>query len=305
MAKSNEKFNTSCIKIFELLGLLINDEAEYEKVINLFSDECSNIKSNPNVVLNKYLNTLKIFGIKIKKVKNKYHLIHTPISLDLDDDDIKCVNTLKKFMDIFPDGKNKDHCLKFIKNVEARYDDKSKIKFEELNSEDSREYSIYFAKYVKLITLFERFIQDNQKIQITYSDKEGEHQVVCTPKEINYKEKKITLTVITTGKWNMLELPVDDIINMKQLPTQCGDVKYATTVVFKIKGRLAQNYSLRKWERIEREENNSKTIVNNGEDLNVLLKRLMRYDTQCEIISPKFLKRDMKKLIDDTLANYE
>ena len=79
-----------------------------------------------------------------------------------------------------------------------------------------------------------------------------------------------------------------------------------TTIVFRIKNRLARNYKLRDWERLDKiEGDGSHVIVNKNEDLNNLLKRIMRYGTECEIISPKFMREDMIELINRTLAKYQ
>ena len=68
MAKLSEKYNDSCIKIFTLLKLLLNGEVEYSEVMNIFAEEASTNNSTFPVILNKYMNTIKIFGVKVKKV---------------------------------------------------------------------------------------------------------------------------------------------------------------------------------------------------------------------------------------------
>ena len=80
----------------------------------------------------------------------------------------------------------------------------------------------------------------------------------------------------------------------------------AGAIVFRIKNRLARNYKIRDWERLDKiEGDGSHIIVNKNEDLNNLLKRIMRYGTECEIISPKFMREEMIELINKTLANYQ
>ena len=67
MARISEKYNDSCLKMFSLLKLLMQGEADFKDVISIFADEDDGVISNSHVILNKYLNTLKIFGIKITK----------------------------------------------------------------------------------------------------------------------------------------------------------------------------------------------------------------------------------------------
>ena len=65
MKKNNPKLNDGCIKMFKLLLLLYQDKADYESVKDIFKNDFDDEQSTNNiqVVLNKYLNTLKVFGI--------------------------------------------------------------------------------------------------------------------------------------------------------------------------------------------------------------------------------------------------
>ena len=77
------------------------------------------------------------------------------------------------------------------------------------------------------------------------------------------------------------------------------------TVVFRLKGRLVHAYSLRPNERIDKFYDDSIVIVNSGEPIDALLKRLIRYDSECVIERPKELRTRMMAMINDTLKNYE
>ena len=79
-----------------------------------------------------------------------------------------------------------------------------------------------------------------------------------------------------------------------------------TTVVYKLKNRLAQTYKLKETETSEGLNANGELIViNKGEPFDKLLQRLMRYSYNCEIVSPKNLREEMIKLINETLNNYK
>lgn len=107
MARLSEKYNDSVLKIFQLLKLLSAGEVPFSDVINIFADEVDGVKSNSHVVLNKYLNTLKIFGLKVKKKKSMYYLINTPFSMELDEEELKAVLLLKSASELLPEGKAK------------------------------------------------------------------------------------------------------------------------------------------------------------------------------------------------------
>ena len=63
--KTPEKCNESCIKMFEFIRRLYLGEVEFKWVLEHFSNGKYDGTSNTHVTLNKYLNALKIFGIKI------------------------------------------------------------------------------------------------------------------------------------------------------------------------------------------------------------------------------------------------
>ena len=68
MKKDNPKLNDGCLKIFKLINLLYEDDAEYNKVVDIFKDDVNEQSTNNiQVVLNKYINTLRVFGINIEK----------------------------------------------------------------------------------------------------------------------------------------------------------------------------------------------------------------------------------------------
>ena len=82
-------------------------------------------------------------------------------------------------------------------------------------------------------------------------------------------------------------------------------VANTTSVVFKLRGRLAQNYKLRPHEYSKGTDSSGNLIVvNTNEDINSLLHRLMRYGTNCAVCTPVAIKEQMKELLDKTIANY-
>ena len=79
------------------------------------------------------------------------------------------------------------------------------------------------------------------------------------------------------------------------------------SVVYTLKDKLAQRYELREHETIilNDRENGKLTISNKGENKEVLFARLLRYDTSCEIETPKVYREEMKNLLDEMLKNYQ
>lgn len=307
MTKLPEKYNDSCVKMFEFLKLLTEDKADYESVINLFSNNSNDIKSNPNVTLNKYLNALKIFGIKIKKYKNKYHLLNSPYTLDLSSKDIEIIKFLTDFMEVFPEGKSKNNFFSLLKNIEIRYSEATRNLIQKTDVNADFNFKFYFEEYKEIIENCEKFCIDKFKLEIKYRNtKNHEVTIQAVPRELKYFKRKICFSVFNQSISQICDIPVTDIVEIKQLPIVTGDTFVSTTVVFKLKSRLAKTYKLKEGETSQGyDENKHLIIINKNEDHETLLKRLMRYGIECEIISPKPFKEKMKELIINTLSNYE
>jgi len=305
--KVTEKYNDACIKLFKFITMLYEDKAYFKDVIDLISDGKYDGTSNTHVTLNKYLNALKIFGIKVKKIKNKYHMLSPLDKITFNSEDIKCIEKLKEAADLLPNGSNKQNISAVIKNIEVRFDDATK---EIVNFNDcTNNIDLVFLKYdmVDQIKLCEKYCQDKQKLEILYTDSSNNNMnIVCTPLETVYLKRQVCLKTIGNNGNRVYEIPIDSIKSIKQLPSAGITVNMPTTIVYRIKNRLAKNYRIREWEKLETvEADGNKIIINKNEDLNVLLRRLMRYGTECEVISPKFFREEMINLINKTLSNYE
>ena len=144
------------------------------------------------------------------------------------------------------------------------------------------------------------------KLEIIYIDNEGnEINLICSPVETVYLKHKICLRTIGNNGSRVYEIPLDNIKSISQLPSSASPTAVPYTVVYKIKNRLAKNYKMRNWERLDKiEPDGSHVIVNKNEDFDVLIRRLMKYGTECEVISPKFIKEEIINQINKTLSNY-
>ena len=126
MKKISDKYNEACIKVFDMLKLLSNGTAKYRDIIELFTNYDNNETAAANVILNKYLNTLKIFGINISKTKNIYYLQNSFFSINLDEKDAKAFSLLKSSKDYLTSQKQQEFFDKFLRSIEMRLTKESK-----------------------------------------------------------------------------------------------------------------------------------------------------------------------------------
>ena len=307
--KITEKYNDACIKLFTFILMLYEDKAYFKDVIDLISDGQYDGTSNTHVTLNKYLNALKIFGIKVKKIKNKYYMLSPLDKISLNLEDIQSIEKLKKVAELLPDNNStKQNFNSLIKNLELRYDENTRnLAFSTNNIKSNHNQEFLNFDMVEQVKLCEKYCNDEFKLEILYTNPNNKDiNIICSPLETLYLKRQICLRAIGNNGSRIYEIPLENIKSIKQLPTKINSNQLPTTIVFKVKNRLAKNYRLRDWEKLEKiEKDGSKIIVNKNEDINLLLKRLMKYGTECEIISPKFFKEEMINLINKTLSNYQ
>lgn len=305
--KLTEKYNDACIKLFEFLKMLYDGDVDFKDVIDLFSNGQYDGKSNTHVTLNKYLNAMKIFGIKVKKINGKYQIFSSLYKIKFTLEDLKSIELLKEACKILPSGNNKTNLEKFLRDLEIRFDESAQA-FEKIsNNTENLHLRFNQSEMVDQIKQCEKFCQDKLKLEIIYATEKGEAiNLLCSPIELLYKKRKIYLKTLGNNGSRIYEIPLESIQSVKQLPISNTQQSIPTTIVYRIKNRLARNYKLREWERLDKiEADGSHIIVNKNEDLHMLVKRLMRYGLECEICSPKFFKEEMIDRINSTLKNYQ
>ena len=157
-----------------------------------------------------------------------------------------------------------------------------------------------------MVSKIEKYCLEQQKIKLSYINAEDTEQtIMAAPKEIKYHNKSIYFSIYNPIEGSLQDIELSKIIQLSQLPIRSNPNKLLSTSAFKLKGRLAKAYKLHEEEKIlEFCEDGSIVVLSTNEDRNMLLKRLMRYSENCEIISPKTLRKEMARLITETIKNY-
>lgn len=302
--KFKEKYNEGCIKVFNLITLLFEDRANYDDVISIFSESDDN---KQHVTLNKYLNTLKVFGIDVKKVKNKFKIKNFPFALNFDNDDLKALSYLKKYSQSLPNGKTKNALTNLTETIQSRFNENNQQMFNEIDSNNTVQYFDTPEKFTDILQLCEKYCDDNYKIYIEYlTDDNNQIHLYANPIQVIMDKDIACIKIHNINEETIETIPVEKILFIRQIPTQI-ELKNPKTITYKLKGRLASAYIPKEeYEYITNTESDGAiVIVNRNEPYNDLLRRLMRYDYDCEIISPKNARKDMRDLIINTLKNYE
>ncbi len=305
--KGSGKLNEGCLKIFQLLKLLYEDKADYQSVIEIFKDELSDQSTNNiQVILNKNMNALKVFGIKVVKENNKYKLQSSLYSMNFTIDDLKAISILTNTIKDFPEEDVKSEVQKFLNSVKFRMNNKDRNTLNNFEQNQNYDFSFYYSSIKEQVRQCEAICKEGFILNILYLEKGKETKCKCTAQEVLYDTKTAYLKVYDTIARQNREIPITNILSIAKLPQIAKSIEMTTTVVYKLKNRLAKTYKLKPGERTDGINDNGELIViNSGEPFDKLLKRLMRYSFNCEIISPKPLREKMIQLINETLNQYD
>lgn len=306
MKKDNQKLNDGCIKIFKLIKLLYEDKADYQSVIDIFIDDFNEDQTTNNiqVILNKYLNTLKVFGLNVVKENNKFILKNGLYSIPFSNDDLISIGILTKLSENFPDKDISQNIQKLLQELNFRMDESHKNKLKNISK--NYNFSFFYSNLEEKIDYCKQICKENFVVVIIYLKNNEEVKCKCTPKEIIYEPEGAFLKVYDAISHENINIPITNILTISKQPQIANSTELTTTVVYKLKNRLAKTYKIKENEYSDGyDKDGNLTIINKNEPFDILLKRLMRYSFNCEIISPKHLRIKMLEQINKTLEQYK
>lgn len=303
--KISKKVGDASIRVLETLKLLSQDSLSIKEIINYFEKTDPNNKIYTNEVILKYINTLKVCGFVFVREKDKYNLLNPPIRFDLPEEDINAISIIESLAENFPEEKVKKEVKMFLKDLQRRLNDRTQNVLLNIPKNDFIKINLNYNKYKEKIKKYEKYCLDGQKLKITYFNHDKNTiSLMCQPDELKYKEDKVFFGVYNPVSAQIEDINLDNIIEVEQLPVKANSQKIPSSVTFKLKNRLANAYNLHEGERLQDKSDDFIIVVNQFEDRHLLLKRLMRYGENCEVIYPKTCKEEMIKLIKDTLSLY-
>lgn len=306
MTKYQKTCDTS-IRVLETLKLLSNNVASIQDIIRHFEKNDPNNRIYTNEVILKYINTLKVFGFRFAKEKDKYVLLNTMNQFNFNEKDLKALCLIEKFAQSLPEEKIKSELNQYMQELEKRFDDNTKLLAHSINRPDFTPFENDYSKYSAQIKTYEKYCHDQQRLKITYKNQNGQEiSMMVEPNEIKYIGNEVFLSVYNPSTAEISDIKINSIVDITQLPLKSNPTNIYASVTFRLKDRLARAYKLHDGEELLRLESDGSTIIlNKKEDRTLLLKRLMRYGEYCEVISPKNLREEIKQMIKATLSNYQ
>lgn len=305
--KKFKKTGDASVRVLETLKLLHQGSSSIQDIINHFEKLDPNNRIYTNEVILKYINTIKVFGLRFVKNRDKYVLLNTPSQFDFSEKELKVIYLIEKFSALIPEEKVKSEINAFLQELEKRFSDNTRLIAHSMTKPKFSELEFNYSKYSHQVKEYEKYCTDKQRLKVVYRNLYNNiASIMVEPNEINYHGNEVYLNVYNPISAQIQEINFDSIISIEQLPLRSNPTSMLSSVTFKLKDRLAKNYKLHENEELINIENNGDiTIINRKEDRHLLLKRLMKYCENCEILSPKNLRQEMKELIKTTLLNYK
>lgn len=294
------------VRVLETLKILYRESASIQDIIYYFEKFDPNNRIYTNEVILKYINTLKVFGFRFIKEKDKYVLLNMPSQFDFKENDLKAIYLIEKFSELLPEERFKADIGQFLQELEKRFNDNTRLLSHNIAKPDFVNLKIDYSKYSKQIKEYEKYCIDCQRLKVTYRNQNRvETSIMVEPNEIKYRGNEVYLSVYNSISAQIQDINFNSILKIEQLPLKSNPKSMLSSVTFMLKGRLAKNYKLRDGEKLlQIKSDDTVVILNQKEDRILLLKRLMRYGENCEVISPKNLREEMKQMVKKILNNY-
>lgn len=301
-----KKTSDTSIRVLETLKMLYRNSASIQDIIHYFENDSSYNKTFTNEVVLKYINTLKVFGLRFTKKKDKYILLNSFNQFEFNDENLKSIFLLEKIAEIQPEERIKSEINKFLQGLEKQFSDNSRLLAHSITKSEFISFDFASNKYSKEIKEYEKYCIQGLKLKITYNNQDQTTSLtMIEPKEIKYEGNDVFLRVYNPIAAHIQDINFNSIIKIEQLPQKSNPNNMLSSATFILKDRLAKSYKLHTGEKLlETKSDGSIIILNQQEDRTLLLKRLMRYNVYCEVLSPKSLRDDMKNMIQATIKNY-
>lgn len=305
---NNPKISNTCLRVFEVIKLLIQKPYSIEELINILSEKENNQNIYTQETIIKYITTLRVMGLDISKEKRKFVLKKYPIDLNLNEKELK---TLEKIENYIVNEKQQSCCTDFkklISTLEKCFDRKTTNNYNTNFSFLSEEKSVNNLSDIPLINKFEKICEDHQKLKIDYVDisTKNTKTYYLEPKCVKIIHRQGFLQAYDSDTNELKLFLLRNIRKLIQCPQRTRLMWYSNEVIYRLDPKFAQFYKLKTEEKLLSKEIDGSIIIQNcEEDKEIFLRRLLKYTTHCEVIRPEKYRKKMLSLIENTIDTYK
>jgi predicted DNA-binding transcriptional regulator YafY len=310
------KISSTAYRVLLLLLRLNERECNVDDLNSIFCNDPNISRSFSREVILKYISTLRLAGYDISKptaLNNYcYKLIKAPVTIDLKIKELKTLALLYRYAKSLCQQKFITNYTSFCQKLQRYMSDESKAGFnKELERCENLKDEIFtcFENYRKQILKIEKSINDKQRVNLYYKlgNEESENCICLELHGLKYESSGVSLSGYNFITGQNVCINLDHIIDVRQLPAVARSQQILYPVIFKLKGRLAKTYRNYEGEKVIKIDEKIKetTVTAYTNDVDSLLKRLIRYGEYCEVLFPKSTRNSMINLIKNTIKNYQ
>lgn len=305
---NNPKISNTCLRVFEVIKLLIQKPYTIEELITLLSEKEGNRNIYTQETIIKYITTLRVMGLNVAKEKRKFVLKKYPIDLNLNEKELK---TLEKIENYIINEKQQSCCTEFKKligTLEKCFDNETTNRYNTNFSFLSVEKSVNNLNDIPLINKFEKICNDQQKLKIDYVDisTKNTDTYYLEPKCVKIINRQGFLQAYDTETNELKLFLLRNIRKVVQRPQKARQMWYSNEVIYRLDSEFAKIYKLKTEEKLLSQESDGSIIIQNcEEDKETFLRRLLKYTIHCEIIRPEKYRKKMLALIENTIDIYK
>ena len=282
---SNSKISGSGIRALAIFKALSQKPSSIDELLSIIEDLDNQVYTKELVL--KYINTLRTIGFGLIKIKDKYHLQNCINTIDLSEQNLSLLKYIQKYANEIEHIGLKNNLYEAIQLIEKGMSAKTKELIKNKNIACYEPESAIKFNHSKL-KLFEKYCIEKLKLEITYKESEHKPEILykITPIEVMYNKNNAVFIGYDYEKNLHKKFLIQNITSSKQLP-QVSKNNMPSNMTFKLKNRLAKSYMLRPNEVVIEQGENYIIVSSRNEDRNILIKRLLRYNTECEVLYPK------------------
>lgn len=280
-----KKMNIASYRVLKTLLFLFHQNLTMSELI--IELEKSGYGPYNNYIVSKYVHTLKTCGIDIQKVQNRYCIVNFPFGMKLSSTESQLLYDLKT--------KSEKISLDDLGYVIGRFFDKIHLPFYKSGM------GFLSSPNHNIMKNIEQAYKSNVEVILTYQSELKDGGFIRDIKVVGGK-----YYFILSNQNGVKEINPDDVYNVELLNKNSKINNVNHSVIFELKGRLAERYQLRENEHIIKyKDNGSIVILNEYEDRHVLIQRLLRYDSSCKVIGPTDFLIEFKSVVQNSLKNYD
>lgn len=251
-----------------------------------------------NFTILKYLRTMKKLNYKFTKEKKVYCLVSAPFELDIDIELInKFFGNYLRTMDKY-DSDAQETAKNFYSKVSPF------LKMKNINLLNKKYYLNEDKKKKKyaIPEIFINICNEKNRIKIKYNEDNQPSVFIIEPNEIVVNGEEYFIYALNLKKKIYELFNIKNIISVERL-NQKNKFQYKKEkVLLQLTGTLAKSYTRKKDEKLIQKNKDGIIIMTYFYDREIFFRRILRYQTSCKIITPKFLKKEYLKFI-KTLYN--